>query len=46
MLWPSMTRVAREMKLQFMVFEMKGKDREALRGEKASRYAVEATTSR
>ena len=30
--WPSMTRVASEMKLQFMVFEMKGKEREALRG--------------
>jgi len=27
-----MTRVASEMKLQFMVLEMKGKDREALRG--------------
>ena len=30
--WPSMTRVASEMKLQFMVLEMKGKEREALRG--------------
>ena len=30
---PSMTRVASEMKLQFMVFEMKGKERDALRGE-------------
>ena len=30
--WPSMTRVASEMKLQFMVLEMKGKDLEALRG--------------
>ena len=30
--WPSMTRVAREMKLQFMVFEMNGKDLEALCG--------------
>ena len=30
--WPSMTRVASEMKLQFMVFEMKGKERDALRG--------------
>ena len=29
--WPSMTRVASEMKLQFMVLEMKGKEREALR---------------
>ena len=29
--WPSMTRVASEMKLQFMVLLMKGKDREALR---------------
>ena len=28
--WPSMTRVASEMKLQFMVLEMKGKDLEAL----------------
>ena len=28
--WPSMTRVASEMKLQFMVLEMKGKEREAL----------------
>ena len=35
--WPSMTRVASEMKLQFMVLEMKGKEREALRGAKASR---------
>ena len=32
--WPSMTRVASEMKLQFMVLEMKGKDREALRVER------------
>ena len=30
--WPSMTRVASEMKLQFMVLEMKGKERDALRG--------------
>ena len=30
--WPSMTRVASEMKLQFMVLEMKGKDLEALCG--------------
>ena len=30
--WPSMTRVARLIKLQFMVLEMKGKEREALRG--------------
>ena len=29
--WPSMTRVARLIKLQFMVFEMKGKERDALR---------------
>ena len=36
--WPSMTRVARLIKLQFMVFEMKGKDREALRGENVSRH--------
>ena len=30
--WPSMTRVASEMKLQFMVLEMNGKDLEALCG--------------
>ena len=35
--WPSMTRVARLIKLQFMVLEMKGKDREALRGERRCR---------
>ena len=32
--WPSMTRVASEMKLQFIVLLMKGKDREALRVER------------
>ena len=36
--WPSMTRVASEMKLQFMVLEMKGKERDALRVEKGSRH--------
>ena len=35
--WPSMTRVARLMKLQFMVFEMKGKERDALRVERRGR---------
>ena len=41
--WPSMTRVASEMKLQFIVLLMKGKDREALRGVKPLRYAIDAT---
>ena len=40
--WPSMTRVASEMKLQFIVLLMKGKDREALRGVKPLRYAIDA----
>ena len=48
--WPSMTRVASEMKLQFMVLEMKGKEREALRVESvATRHrsdVIDATTSR
>ena len=35
--WPSMTRVASEMKLQFMVFEMKGKERDALRWERVAK---------
>ena len=35
--WPSMTRVASEMKLQFMVLEMNGKDLEALCGNDAVR---------
>ena len=39
--WPSMTRVARLIKLQFMVLEMKGKDREALRGAKGLRHRRE-----
>ena len=38
--WPSMTRVASEMKLQFMVLEMKGKERDALRGVKPSRDSL------
>ena len=42
--WPSMTRVASEMKLQFMVLEMKGKDREALRGENVSRRTAAVLT--
>ena len=44
--WPSMTRVASEMKLQFMVLEMKGKEREALRGEEGSRTAPKSTKKR
>ena len=44
--WPSMTRVASEMKLQFMVLEMKGKDREALRGTKVSRTAPKSHEKR
>ena len=43
---PSMTRVASEMKLQFMVLEMKGKDLEALRGnETVTRLSHTATSS-
>ena len=43
--WPSMTRVASEMKLQFMVLEMKGKDLEALRGnETVTRLSHTATS--
>ena len=46
---PSMTRVASEMKLQFMVFEMKGKERDALRGNetvtKPPRRSLAATST-
>ena len=44
--WPSMTRVASEMKLQFMVFEMKGKERDALRGNDTVTRLSHTTTSR
>ena len=47
--WPSMTRVASEMKLQFMVLEMKGKERDALRGNetvtKPPRRSLAATST-
>ena len=43
---PSMTRVASEMKLQFMVFEMKGKERDALRGNDTVTRLSHTTTSR
>ena len=47
--WPSMTRVASEMKLQFMVLEMNGKDLEALCGNdtvaKPPRRSLAATST-
>ena len=43
---PSMTRVASEMKLQFMVLEMKGKERDALCcNETVTRLSHTATSS-
>ena len=44
--WPSMTRVARLIKLQFMVLEMKGKERDALRGANVSRTAPKSHKKR